>query len=61
MKFELDGEVRPFPPVPFFFPYLIRWVYGKRHAGSWRFCPSDEFGIPRELQFVATTTPPVQS
>lgn len=49
--FELDGQVMPFPPVPFFFPYLLRYVFGRTHAGSWRFCPSDEFGKPRPLQF----------
>jgi hypothetical protein len=51
--FQLDGQVRPFPPVPFFMPYLVRYVFGRRHARSLRFCPSDEFGRPRKLKFAA--------
>jgi hypothetical protein len=51
--FQLDGQTMPFPPVPFFFPYLVRFVFGRLYAGSWRFCPSDVFGKPQPLRFAA--------
>ncbi|PWI64553.1 hypothetical protein PCL_09566 [Purpureocillium lilacinum] len=50
--FVLDGQNIPFPPVPFFVPYIIKLFFEPRHAGSWRFNPSDSFGQPRPLRFL---------
>jgi len=51
-SFVLDGQVRPFPPAPFFVPYLIKFVFEPRHSGAWRFNPCDSFSRPRPLQFL---------
>jgi hypothetical protein len=51
--FVLDGEVSPFPPVPFFVPYIVKYVLQQRNAGAWRFNPSDFFGVPRPLSFLS--------
>lgn len=41
-----------FPPTPWFVPYLIKYWYGRRYSGSWRFSPCDGFGRPRPLMFL---------
>jgi hypothetical protein len=38
-----------FPQSPFFVPYLVKYWYERRHAGTWKFSPCDGFGKPRPL------------
>lgn len=40
-----------FPPWPSFFPYLVKYWFGRKHQDAWRFCPSDFWGQPRPLAF----------
>ncbi|KAF2683152.1 hypothetical protein K458DRAFT_443755 [Lentithecium fluviatile CBS 122367] len=42
-----------FPLVPFFLPYLSAYWLSRKHRGAWRFCPCDEWGQPRPLQFLS--------
>jgi hypothetical protein len=48
-SFELDGEVRPFPPIAKAVrPALLmanKWWFSRRKAGVWRFLPCN---VPRE-------------
>jgi hypothetical protein len=47
-----EGGIHHWPPIPFFVPYLVDWVFARRHRGAWRFGPSDVYGKPRALQFL---------
>ncbi|KAN0074130.1 hypothetical protein V8E54_008067 [Elaphomyces granulatus] len=51
-SFILDGQVMPFPPFPFFVPYIIKFIFEPRHSGAWRFNPCDSFSQPRPLRFL---------
>jgi hypothetical protein len=51
LTFE-GGKHAKWPPLPWFVPYLIKYVYFRRYAGSWRFSPCTLFGQPKELPFV---------
>ena len=46
-----EGGVHDFPPAPWFAPYVVHYLFGRKHAGAWRFCPSDTWGRPRKLMF----------
>lgn len=48
------GDIQDFPPVPWFLPYLVHYWFARKHTGAWRFCPSDMWSKPRELQFVGS-------
>ncbi|KAH0536019.1 hypothetical protein FGG08_007086 [Glutinoglossum americanum] len=45
--FLLDGEEAVFPEVPWFVPYIVDYAVARRHAGAWRFNPSDMHGRAR--------------
>jgi hemerythrin-like domain-containing protein len=47
-----EGGTHKFPPLPWFAPYVIHYWFGRKHAGAWRFNPSDMWGNPRPLLFV---------
>ncbi|PGH06510.1 hypothetical protein GX51_02334 [Blastomyces parvus] len=49
--FRLDGDPRPFPPIPAPIKYLSKYVLEWRYSGRWRFNPCDTFGKPRPLAF----------
>lgn len=38
-----------FPPLPGAIPYAIKYWFGRRHAGAWRFNPCDYWGNPVPL------------
>ncbi|PMD22662.1 hypothetical protein NA56DRAFT_570060, partial [Hyaloscypha hepaticicola] len=40
------------PPVPWFVPYIFRWIYLPKHKGAWRFSCCDWYGKPKELEFI---------
>lgn len=48
--FELDGEIRPFPPIPKAIrPALLlanKWWFSRRKPGVWRFLPCN---VPKEV------------
>jgi len=46
-----EGGKHNFPPFPFFVPYLVQYVFARKHRGSWRFSPCTMFGQPKELPF----------
>ncbi|KAM0550703.1 hypothetical protein ACHAPJ_008768 [Fusarium lateritium] len=46
-----EGGMHDFPPVPFFVPYIIQHVYGRRHRGAWQFNPCTMWRDRRELAF----------
>lgn len=49
-SFMIDGEKCGFPDVPWILEVVIRNWHAKRHAGAWRFCPSDLCGRRRRLK-----------
>lgn len=51
MDNTFEGGKHKWPPLPFFVPYLVKYVYARRFAGSWRFSPCTIFGQPKELPF----------
>jgi hypothetical protein len=48
--FELDGQVTPFPGLPVFAAYIVKFLLGRRYSGAWEFAPSDFTGRPRLQQ-----------
>ena len=49
-EFRIDGTATEFPAVPWVLERVVeKWV-GRRHAGAWRFCPSDLAGRRRLLE-----------
>jgi hypothetical protein len=49
-----EGDIQGFPPAPWFLPYLVRFWFARKHAGAWRFYPSNMWSKPRKLQFVGS-------
>ncbi|KAL2834096.1 hypothetical protein BJY01DRAFT_224473 [Aspergillus pseudoustus] len=39
------------PEMPPLSEWFVHYVFARRHAGSWRFLPSDTWGNPRNLAF----------
>ncbi|KAK2782264.1 hypothetical protein FQN52_000997 [Onygenales sp. PD_12] len=50
VSFE-DGVNADWPPVPFFIPYAVSFVFYRKLQGVWRFLPSDFYGRRRDLAF----------
>ena len=50
--FRIDGMEGDFPGVPWVLETVVRGWYARRHAGAWRFLPSDLNGRRRLLQTV---------
>ncbi|KAF2010555.1 hypothetical protein BU24DRAFT_60701 [Aaosphaeria arxii CBS 175.79] len=48
---SFEGGMHNFPPVPFFVPYIIHYVYGRKYRGAWRFNPCTIWRDPRDLAF----------
>jgi hypothetical protein len=46
-----EGGIHDFPSVPFFVPYVIHYVFERKHRGAWRYNPSDAWRDPKELAF----------
>ena len=42
------------PALPLLATHLIHYLLARKHAGAWRFLPSDMWGNPRPLKFVAS-------
>lgn len=40
------------PQLPWGSEYIVKWVLARRHAGAWRFLPSDGWRMPRPLAFL---------
>lgn len=52
-SFVLDGKVAPFPSLPSFAAYLVKFLLGRKFQGTWNFAPSDFTGRPRRLPFAS--------
>ncbi|KAL7933076.1 hypothetical protein V8C35DRAFT_304868 [Trichoderma chlorosporum] len=39
------------PATPVSSEYIVHYIFGRKHRGSWRFLPSDTFRQPRALPF----------
>ncbi|KAK3312069.1 hypothetical protein B0H66DRAFT_393663 [Apodospora peruviana] len=51
-SFTVDGLHIQFPELPFSWaPSLVDHLVSRRHAGAWRFCPSDFYGQIHETEF----------
>jgi hypothetical protein len=50
-----DG-IHDFPSVPFFVPFIIQHLYGRRYRGAWRFNPCTMWRDRRELAFKGEIT-----
>ncbi|KAK3716324.1 hypothetical protein LTR37_006474 [Vermiconidia calcicola] len=48
---NFEGGMHNFPAVPFFVPYIIHYLYGRRYRGAWRFNPCTMWRDRRELAF----------
>lgn len=48
---EFRSGMHDFPSVPFFVPYIIQYLFGRRHRGAWRFNPCTAWRDRRELAF----------
>jgi len=48
--FTIDGQKCGFPDVPWILEAVIRNWHAKKHAGAWKFCPSDLSGKRRQLK-----------
>ncbi|KAK5115314.1 hypothetical protein LTR62_001514 [Meristemomyces frigidus] len=46
-----EGGIHNFPPVPFFVPSVIYYVFGFRYRGAWRFNPCTMWRDRKELAF----------
>jgi hypothetical protein len=46
-----NGLHAKWPPLPWYVPYLSRFIFSRKYAGSWRFSPCRKFK-PKELEFV---------
>ncbi|KAI0144615.1 hypothetical protein GGR57DRAFT_322407 [Xylariaceae sp. FL1272] len=49
---SFEDGIHDFPSVPFFVPFVIDRVYGRRYRGAWRFNPCTISRDRRELAFV---------
>jgi len=43
-----DGK-HPFPVMPKFVPYLIKYLVSRKYAGAWKFASCDYWGQPVTL------------
>ncbi|KAG8628312.1 hypothetical protein KVT40_004185 [Elsinoe batatas] len=48
---SFEGGKHDFPSVPFFVPYIIHHLFGRKYRGAWRFNPSTAWRDPQELAF----------
>ncbi|KAF2489964.1 hypothetical protein BU16DRAFT_470893 [Lophium mytilinum] len=55
---SFEGGMHDFPSVPFFVPFIIHHLYGRRHRGAWRFNPCTMWRDRRELAFKGASTTP---
>ncbi|KAJ5805924.1 uncharacterized protein N7503_003526 [Penicillium pulvis] len=51
ITFEGGNQWPALPPLS---TYLIHYLLARKHAGSWRFLPSDAWGNPRQLKFATS-------
>jgi hypothetical protein len=42
--FIIDGDLSPYPEVPFIAKFVTDWVLSRRHGKVWRFNPSNGYG-----------------
>ncbi|KAL9086285.1 MAG: hypothetical protein Q9165_007200 [Trypethelium subeluteriae] len=48
---SFEGGMHDFPPVPFFVPYVVHYLFARRYSGAWRFNPCTFWRDRRELAF----------
>lgn len=48
---SFEGGTHDFPSVPFFVPYVIHYVFARKHRGAWRFNPCTLWRDRRELAY----------
>ncbi|KAF1985214.1 hypothetical protein K402DRAFT_357706 [Aulographum hederae CBS 113979] len=53
---SFEGGMHDFPSVPFFVPYIIHYLFGRRYRGAWRFNPCTMWRDRRELAFKGEST-----
>jgi len=39
------------PVMPWIAPYIVHYLFGRKHARSWKFLPCDTWRTPRPLAF----------
>ncbi|KAG4432198.1 hypothetical protein IFR05_012321 [Cadophora sp. M221] len=52
IPFEKPFHSSSWPPFPWIAAVMFRWVYLPRHKGAWRFSCCDQYGKPKQLDFV---------
>ncbi|KAK6385611.1 hypothetical protein LTS17_001181 [Exophiala oligosperma] len=48
-SFTIDGHKADFPEMPWVVEFVAKGWFARRHAGAWRFCPSDLNGRRRQI------------
>ena len=48
-SFVIDGEKTTFPGAPWILETVVRNWHARKHAGVWRYCPSDLHGHRRQI------------
>jgi hypothetical protein len=51
-----EGGMHDFPSVPFFVPYVIHHIFGRKYRGVWRYNPSTAWRDPKPLAFPGAST-----
>jgi hypothetical protein len=52
---SFECGVHDFPSVPFFVPYVIHFVFGRKYRGAWAFNPCTAWRDRRELPYVSAS------
>ena len=55
---SFEGGMHNFPAVPFFVPFIIHYVFGRRYRCAWRFNPCTAWRDRRELAFKSASATP---
>jgi len=48
---DKDKALGAWPPMPWFVPYLVRWLFAGKYRSWWQFAPNDLHSKPRDLPF----------
>ncbi|KAJ5087332.1 hypothetical protein N7456_010948 [Penicillium angulare] len=51
ITFEGGNQWPAMPPLS---TYFVHYIFARKHAGAWRFLPSDSWGNPRKLEFASS-------
>lgn len=50
VNFKIDGKDAVFPAVPFFVPYIVKYLRERKYKPLWKFNPCSTFRVRREFE-----------